>query len=1004
MYSGNVENCNFTNNTATNGYGGAIVFGYSDNPSTVTNCNFINNTANKYGGAIYIYNNGNIVNCNFTDNNAANGSAIYFNHNSSIKTISNSTFLNNRANAEALEISKNENNITITFTGQNNLLNAIYSNGDVNFTNVTYWGANGITNTGNSTITPSRSNNEAGINITIVGIINDNIINTTKITDSDGKIVLEDVTGDYLIFAHHDADSYYTQTKTSATNMQFYVNVTSITTNNKTVNITAKSNIPNEILDGKLIFILPNSTEVNATYTANRTWWALHTFDDYGDYKINASYIGLDNVTVNNGTISIRMIVPINTKDINIFVGDVATVVVTVPEALNGQNITITVNGTSKNVTVKNGEAKANFTGFSSGEYLITADYLGDGYYSANSTNATLTVSKIPTEISIKNSTMDLVIGDSVNNGATLTPPEAGNLTYTSSNPDVAIVENGMIKALKEGSAVITVSFAGNEQYATAENKTINITVSDKPTPKQNLTINANAEPITAGENATVIVTGLENATGNITVTVNGKTYTAPIKDGESSVNIPDLIESVTAYVNYAGDNKYNNASTTVEIIVNPAPEPDKKNLTINASAEPITVGENATVIVTGLENATGNITVIINGKTYTAPIKDSQSTISIPDLTESVTAYVNYAGDKTHNPASTTVNITVNPKSDVVVVADNVTKYYGGSERFVVKVYDSELNPIANKTAYITINGITYTRLTDENGTTSIPLGLNSGQYEVVTKVDNTTVNSVVTILSTVEGSDIVKIYRNATKYYATFIDTTGKYLADGTFVKFNINGIMYERKIEGGKGQAGLNINLPQGEYIITAINPVNGEMHANNITVLANIADNEDIVKYYKNGTQYSVKLIGPDGNAVGAGEKVTFNVNGIFYTRITDENGIATLTINLPPSNYVITADYNGCRVANNITVLPVLNATDLKMKYGDGSQFKANLVDGQGKPYAGQTIQFNINGVLYNKVTDSSGQAALDINLPSGEYIITSSFNGSNIANKITISG
>ena len=75
-----------------------------------------------------------------------------------------------------------------------------------------------------------------------------------------------------------------------------------------------------------------------------------------------------------------------------------------------------------------------------------------------------------------------------------------------------------------------------------------------------------------------------------------------------------------------------------------------------------------------------------------------------------------------------------------------------------------------------------------------------------------------------------------------------------------------------------------------------------------------------------------------------------------------------------------------------------------MKYGDKSQFKANLVDGQGKPYAGQNIQFNINGVLYYRTTDSTGQAALNINLPSGEYIITSSFNGSNIANKITISG
>jgi len=75
-----------------------------------------------------------------------------------------------------------------------------------------------------------------------------------------------------------------------------------------------------------------------------------------------------------------------------------------------------------------------------------------------------------------------------------------------------------------------------------------------------------------------------------------------------------------------------------------------------------------------------------------------------------------------------------------------------------------------------------------------------------------------------------------------------------------------------------------------------------------------------------------------------------------------------------------------------------------MKYKDGSQFKAVLVDGQGKPLANAIVKFNINGVFYNKKTDDNGQAALKINLLAGEYIITSSYNGSNIANKITITG
>ncbi len=166
---------------------------------------------------------------------------------------------------------------------------------------------------------------------------------------------------------------------------------------------------------------------------------------------------------------------------------------------------------------------------------------------------------------------------------------------------------------------------------------------------------------------------------------------------------------------------------------------------------------------------------------------------------------------------------------------------------------------------------------------------------------------------------------------------------------------------------------------------------------------IIENNDIVKYFRNATQYTVKVIGNDGNPVGAGESVTFDVNGVFYTRVTNGSGIAKLNLNMCPGDYIITAEYKGCKVSNTIKVLSLLSAEDLSMKYRDGSKFVTALSDGQGKPYAGQTIRFNINGVLYNRVTDSSGTAKLNINLMPGEYIITSSYNGSSIANNVTVS-
>ena len=87
----------------------------------------------------------------------------------------------------------------------------------------------------------------------------------------------------------------------------------------------------------------------------------------------------------------------------------------------------------------------------------------------------------------------------------------------------------------------------------------------------------------------------------------------------------------------------------------------------------------------------------------------------------------------------------------------------------------------------------------------------------------------------------------------------------------------------------------------------------------------------------------------------------------------------------------------------ITVLPVLTAEDLTMQYKDGSQFKATLVDGQGKALSGAKIQFNVNGVFYYRTTNDEGVAALNINLMAGEYIITSQYENAAISNKITIS-
>ena len=336
------------------------------------------------------------------------------------------------------------------------------------------------------------------------------------------------------------------------------------------------------------------------------------------------------------------------------------------------------------------------------------------------------------------------------------------------------------------------------------------------------------------------------------------------------------------------------------------------------------------------------------------------------------------------------------------VISANNISKYYKGPEKLNVYLKDVENNPIVGEKIIVRINGVDYERTADDNGIASIAINLIPGDYNVDITYNgrfgqNATVANV-KVFKTIEGNDIVKMFRNDTQYYAKFIDVSGNPLANAD-VQFNINGVFYTRQTN-QNGEAKLNINLNPGEYILTAINPVNGDQYSNTVKVLSILVEGHDLTKYYRNATPYSIKVLDAVGNAL-ANVDVEFNINGVFYTRATDSSGYSNLNINLLPGEYIITAMYNGLASSNNIKVLPVLFANDTVGNTND-SNFAAKLIDGQGAPYANQSIDFTIDDVVYSNVTDDNGIAKLSVNLEEGEYTVFSSYNELYIKNKLII--
>ena len=446
-------------------------------------------------------------------------------------------------------------------------------------------------------------------------------------------------------------------------------------------------------------------------------------------------------------------------------------------------------------------------------------------------------------------------------------------------------------------------------------------------------------------------------------------------------------------FVNYTGDldNSYSSNMTIVSV----------KNTQMNVSVSDSDSASNVTFTVDFDHVANGFVFVTIGGVTYNATVSGKEAKVIVPPLAVGkYDAIVSYNG-----VVNKTVAVNISPDRNPVLNISDIVMIYKDGTRMVAVLTDYLGNPIANAIVYFTINGQTYNKTTDVNGTASMGLNLASNVYKATVsyngsdKYNAVSKNITVTINPTIVADDLVKMYQNATRFYAKFTDSTGKAIANKE-IRFNINGVFYTKKTD-KDGMADLGIMLRPGSYILTAYNPVTGEEKGFNITVKSLIMQN-DLTKYYLNASRFEATVYNKDGS-LAVNKEVTFNINGVFYTKTTDKNGVASLGIALRPGNYTITTMYDGLDIGNKVNVLPTLVTKDLSMKYLDGSNFTALTLDGQGKPLANQNVSFNVNGVFYHKVTNKDGIASLGIRLMSGEYIITSYWNDFQTGNTIKIS-
>lgn len=273
-----------------------------------------------------------------------------------------------------------------------------------------------------------------------------------------------------------------------------------------------------------------------------------------------------------------------------------------------------------------------------------------------------------------------------------------------------------------------------------------------------------------------------------------------------------------------------------------------------------------------------------------------------------------------------------------VHLTSDGLTKIVGTGEPLKATLKDYYDNPLSGKDIVFTINGVTYTRSTNENGVASLNINLPVGTYSttVVFEGDSSyssaTVNVTVTVnpkyVTIMSVNDYTKNFGEDGALRAKLMKTDTSPLPNRSIV-YTINGVSYTR-VTNADGIASLNINLPVGEYRtkVEFLGDETQDAVMYNVTVKVKShtrIKGEDVVKMEDETKVYECIVYNHYGQRIDC--DVQLKVNGVTYTRHTDENGVAKLNIRLPAGEYRLTATFNGdginnqCSTTNLIQSIP-----------------------------------------------------------------------------------
>lgn len=468
-------------------------------------------------------------------------------------------------------------------------------------------------------------------------------------------------------------------------------------------------------------------------------------------------------------------------------------------------NVTFNIEGQDYVVEIVNGYASLYHVFKNFGSNFIKASFEKTGYI-ASTSNVTADISKGNVEITL-DSTVGLLDAQII---ITLSKP-INETVYVNVNQTVyeVNVNNGV------GKLVLSDLYYGNHdvnayfinEYYNCINGTDSFTINYLKT-----FINA-SDVETYPDNFTYSIMLLDRNNNPISGKTIRFTVGNVIKEnttdayGIASVNFKLDVGSYKIDISCPHEGKYLWSEVSKSIIIKSTITlPTETKYTYNANYDVVLMDLN------GNRLANAEVTLKVGSDTHVIRTDSNGKLSYTVDLTQ---GSYNICVVNPKTGETKTQNITVVKR---ITGNNDLTVYYAAGKYFKVKVFDDNGKPAKGVKVKFTLNGKTYTRVSDDNGVVSMKISLKSNTYTITTEYKGYKVSNKITVKPRIVTKDIPVKKGKTIKFTAKLLNKNGK-IVKNKKITFKFKGKTYKVKTN-KKGIATLKITkkYKKGKYTIT------------------------------------------------------------------------------------------------------------------------------------------------------------------------------------------